>query len=66
MELYHLEEWARARHDETVLALRRAQQLGLLDRPARPPRRGLARFFFARTTSSNNAAGPPAITREAS
>ncbi len=64
MELYHLEEWARARHTETLLALRRAQLLGLTRAPGRPRRRGLARFFSS--TRSSATAGPPAITREAS
>lgn len=63
MELYHLEEWARARHTETVLALRRAQLLGLIEAPARRRRHWLARFFPARTTTT---ATPPAMSREAS
>lgn len=64
MELYNLEEWARARQNEAVLAFRRAQLIGLTTAPARPRRRGLGRFGAGRSIETT--AGSPAIRREAS
>jgi hypothetical protein len=64
MELYNLEEWARARQIEAVLAFRRARLLGLATGPARASRGGLRRFGAFRSTERT--AGSPAIPREAS
>jgi hypothetical protein len=64
MELYILEEWARARQNESVLAFRRAQLLGLTTAQPRPRRLGLVRF--ARGRSTETAAASPPIPREAS
>lgn len=64
MEMYILEEWARARQNEAVLAFRRAHLLGLTTEPARPRRRGVARFAAGRSTETT--AGLPATPREAS
>ncbi|MCO5202005.1 MAG: hypothetical protein M9925_09930 [Chloroflexi bacterium] len=64
MELYNLEEWARARQNEALLAFRRAQLLGLTTGPVRARRRGLTRFGAFRSTETT--AGSPAIPREAS
>lgn len=60
MEMHNLEEWARARQTESVLAFRRARLSGLTFERPRPRRRGTG---YSQTTTPS--AGPPAIPREA-